>query len=141
MEIPILGLCFGHQLISRHYGGKVVTAKNREFGLATIKKKLNSKLTKNFFDNKKQRNVWMSHADHVTRLPKGFKVAASTKGSKFTIIENDFIKRYGVQFHPEVTHTEKGILLLKNFVFGICKSKKKLIISTKCTLQDLHFVA
>ena len=124
LKVPILGLCFGHQLISRHYGGKVITAKNREFGLATIKKKLNSKLTKNFFDNRKQRNVWMSHADHVTRLPKGFKAAASTKGSKFTIIENDLIKRYGVQFHPEVTHTEKGILLLKNFVFGICKSKK-----------------
>ena len=80
------------QLISRHYGGKVITAKNREFGLATIKKKLNSKLIKNFFDNRKQRNVWMSHADHVTRLPKGFKAAASTKGSKFTIKDPLFLK-------------------------------------------------
>ena len=66
----------------------------------------------------------MSHADHVTRLPKGFKKIASTKGSNFTIIENEKLKRYGVQFHPEVTHTEKGNLLIKNFIFSICKSKK-----------------
>tara|TARA_B100000575_G_C23099850_1_gene634524 strand:- start:581 stop:1738 length:1158 start_codon:yes stop_codon:yes gene_type:complete len=66
----------------------------------------------------------MSHADHVTRLPKGFKKIASTKGSNFTIIENQKLKRYGVQFHPEVTHTEKGNLLIKNFIFTICKSKK-----------------
>tara|TARA_B100000963_G_scaffold312680_1_gene290238 strand:+ start:1774 stop:3333 length:1560 start_codon:yes stop_codon:yes gene_type:complete len=124
ISVPILGICFGHQLISRHYSGKVIGAKSREFGLARIKKKLNSSLTKNFFNKDGERNVWMSHADHVTRLPKGFKKIASTKGSNFTIIENQKLKRYGVQFHPEVTHTEKGNLLIKNFIFTICKSKK-----------------
>ena len=66
----------------------------------------------------------MSHADHVTKIPKNFKKIASTKDSKYTIIENSKLKRFGVQFHPEVTHTTKGKILLKNFVFKICKAKK-----------------
>ena len=63
----------------------------------------------------------MSHADQVSKLPKGFTVVASTKNSKYTIIENKKKKFYGVQFHPEVTHTERGKILLKNFVLNICK--------------------
>ena len=66
----------------------------------------------------------MSHADHVTKIPKNFKKIASTKDSTYTIIENSKLKRFGVQFHPEVTHTMKGMILLKNFVFKICKAKK-----------------
>ncbi|MDA9861038.1 glutamine-hydrolyzing GMP synthase [Candidatus Pelagibacter sp.] len=124
LEIPILGICFGHQILSKLLGGKVKKSKQREFGLATIKKVSNSILTKNFFNKNNTSNVWMSHADQVSKMPKNFKVIASTNNSKLTIIENIKDKFYGVQFHPEVTHTDKGKILLRNFVFLICKIKK-----------------
>ena len=124
LKCPILGICFGHQLISKHYGGRVKSSKTREFGLAKIKKIKNSLLTNNFFNKSNSNDVWMSHADHVTKIPKGFKKIASTKDSKYTIIENFKLRRFGVQFHPEVTHTKKGKILLKNFIFKICKAKK-----------------
>ena len=99
-----------------------------------IKKKKNSLLTKNFFNNK-SKSVWMSHQDAVTILPQGFKLIASTKESKLTIIENFQKKIYGVQFHPEVTHTESGREIFKNFIFSICKIKKKWqVISEKMRL-------
>jgi GMP synthase (glutamine-hydrolysing) len=121
---PILGICFGHQILSKMLGGKVKKSNHREFGLAEINKRSNSLLTKNFFDNKNKNDVWMSHADQVSKMPKNFKIVASTKNSKLTIIEDAKSKFYGVQFHPEVTHTKKGKILLKNFLFNICKMKK-----------------
>ena len=122
--LPILGICFGHQILSKELGGRVKKSKHREFGLATINKISNSVLTKNFFNQKNISNVWMSHADQVSKMPKNFKVIASTKNSKLTIIENSKNNFYGVQFHPEVTHTKKGKILLRNFLFLICKVKK-----------------
>jgi len=124
LRIPILGICFGHQILSKLLGGKVKKSKHREFGLATISKEFNSILTKNFFNNNNTSDVWMSHADQVSKMPKNFKVIASTKNSKLTIIENIKDNFYGVQFHPEVTHTNKGKILLRNFVFLICKIKR-----------------
>ena len=124
LGIPILGICFGHQILSKLLGGKVKKSKHREFGLATISKVSNSILTKNFFNKNNTSDVWMSHADQVSKMPKNFKVIASTKNSKLTIIENNKDNFYGVQFHPEVTHTNKGKILLRNFVFLICKIKK-----------------
>ena len=124
LNIPILGVCFGHQVITKELGGKVRRAKYREFGLAKLKKIKNSELTKNFFKKNKSNNVWMSHADEVTKLPKNFKVIAKTNNSKLCIIESTKDKLYGIQFHPEVTHTNKGKIILKNFVFDICKIKK-----------------
>ena len=106
-NIPILGICFGHQVISKELGGKVKKAKHREFGLAKLKRINKSKLTQNFFNQNGSNKVWMSHADEVTKLAKGFKVIAKTETSKFSIIENSTKKLYGIQFHPEVTHTEK----------------------------------
>ena len=123
-QIPILGICFGHQILSKLSGGKVKQSKHREFGLVDIKKKNNSILTRNFFDKQNKNRVWMSHADQVSKLPKNFKVIASSNNSKFAIIENKKKNFYGVQFHPEVTHTENGKKLIKNFVFLICKIKK-----------------
>ncbi len=121
---PILGICFGHQVISKELGGKVKKAKNREFGLAKLRRLNKSKLTKNFFNKDGSNNVWMSHADEVTKLAKGFKVIAKTETSKFSIVENLSKNFYGIQFHPEVTHTKKGKIILKNFVFSICEMKK-----------------
>tara|TARA_B110000971_G_scaffold21615_1_gene19580 strand:+ start:490 stop:2055 length:1566 start_codon:yes stop_codon:yes gene_type:complete len=124
LGLPVLGICFGHQILSKELGGRVKKSNHREFGLATIKKISNSILTKDFFDKKNISNVWMSHADQVSKMPSDFKVVASTKNSKLTIIENSKNKFYGVQFHPEVTHTPKGKILLRNFLFLICKVKK-----------------
>ena len=135
-NIPILGICFGHQIISKEFGGKVKQSKFREFGLAEVIKIKKSLLLKNFFDKKNKSKVWMSHSDQVTKLPRGFKTVAYSKNSKLAIIENSSKKIYGVQFHPEVTHTTKGKQILKNFLFVICKinrnwsskqQKKKLI--------------
>ena len=123
-QIPILGICFGHQILSKLCGGRVKQSKYREFGLANIYEKKKSILTKNFFNKKKTNKVWMSHADHVSKLPKKFHVIASSQNSKFAIIENKFKNFYGVQFHPEVTHTENGKKLLSKFIFLICKIKR-----------------
>tara|TARA_B100000674_G_scaffold94672_1_gene67215 strand:+ start:3061 stop:4623 length:1563 start_codon:yes stop_codon:yes gene_type:complete len=123
-NIPILGICFGHQILSKLNGGKVKQSKFREFGLANIYKKKNSVLTKNFFNKNNLNKVWMSHADQVSKLPKNFNVIASSHNSKFAVIENKKKNFYGVQFHPEVTHTEKGKILIGNFLFIICKIKK-----------------
>ena len=123
-NIPILGICFGHQMLSKLNGGRVKQSKHREFGLANILKINDSLLIKNFFNNKKSIKVWMSHADQVSKLPKNFKTVASSQNSKFAIIENKLKNFYGVQFHPEVTHTENGKILIKNFIFSICAVKK-----------------
>ena len=124
LNIPILGICFGHQILSKLNGGRVKQSKHREFGLANIFKKRDSLLTKNFYGLKKTKQVWMSHADQVSKLPKNFKVIASSTNSKFAIVENKQKKFYGVQFHPEATHTENGKKLISNFVFLICKIKR-----------------
>ena len=120
---PVLGICFGHQIISKTMGGSVRNSKYREFGLAEVKEIKKSKLTKNFF-SKGKNNVWMSHADQVTKLPKNFKIIAQSNNSKMCIIENVEKKMFGIQFHPEVSHTIKGKLILKNFLFSICKLNK-----------------
>jgi len=124
LGLPVLGICFGHQILSKQLGGRVKKSNHREFGLVKIKKVANSILTKDFFNKKNISNVWMSHADQVSKMPRGFKVIASTKNSKLTIIENSKSNFYGVQFHPEVTHTPKGKILLRNFLFLICKVRK-----------------
>jgi len=129
-NIPILGICYGLQLIAKIFGGKIKPSKKRrEFGRAYIFQKRSSLLTKQFIKSKT--SVWMSHEDAVVKLPRKFKVIASTKNSNLTIIENSKNKIYGVQFHPEVTHTDNGLQIFKNFLFLICKIKKKWKISSQ----------
>tara|TARA_B100000674_G_scaffold196172_1_gene159882 strand:- start:53 stop:1615 length:1563 start_codon:yes stop_codon:yes gene_type:complete len=123
-NVPVLGICFGHQILSKINGGKIKQSKHREFGLAKVYRKSHSLLTSNFFDKKNFKQVWMSHSDQVSRLPKNFKVIASSTNSKFAIVEDNRKKFFGVQFHPEVTHTENGKKLISNFIFLICKIKR-----------------
>jgi GMP synthase (glutamine-hydrolysing) len=128
--IPILGICYGLQLIAKIFGGKIKPSKKRrEFGRAFLYKKKSSPLIKKFLKSKN--SVWMSHEDAVVKLPKNFKIIASTKNSKMTIIENTKKKIYGVQFHPEVTHTDNGKKIFENFLFLICKIKKRWNITSQ----------
>ena len=127
--IPILGICYGLQLITKFFGGKIKkTKKKREFGEAILIEKTNSVLFKNCY-NKKKSKVWMSHQDAVFKLPKNFINIASTNNSKFTAIQHKTKKIYGIQFHPEVTHTEKGKEILNNFVSKVCKIKKNWLLN------------
>ena len=124
LKIPILGICFGHQILSKFNGGKVKQSKHREFGLANIYKKNDSPIIKNFFNHKKTIKVWMSHADQISKIPKTFRIIASSANSKFAMVECKSKNFFGVQFHPEVTHTENGKKIISNFIFLICKIKK-----------------
>ncbi len=123
LNLPILGICYGHQILAKKFGGRIKISKTREFGHAIVRSKLSSPSTKNFF-KKKNNSVWMSHQDIVYKIPSGFKKIASSNNSKFAIIANEKKKYYGIQFHPEVSHTVNGKILIQNFVFNICKIKK-----------------
>ena len=130
-KIPILGICYGLQLIAKLFGGTIKSSKKkREFGRVILYQKNNSQLTKDFFKVKNQ-SVWMSHQDVVVKIPKSFKVVASTLDSKLTVIENSSKKIYGIQFHPEVTHTSYGKQIFKNYLFLICKIKNKWRVSSE----------
>ena len=120
-NIPILGLCYGMQLITHLHGGEVERADKQEFGKASLKlDKKDSLIFKNIPDNT---IVWMSHADHVNKMAEGFEIIAHTDSS-IAAIENRDKKIYAFQYHPEVTHSEHGFETLKNFVFEIAGAKK-----------------
>ena len=128
LNIPILGICYGHQLLCKHLGGKVTISKKREFGKALIKIKKKSKIFEGIYKTNKEYQVWMSHGDKVSKLPKSFSVIASTSNAKFAAIANENKKIYGLQFHPEVIHTLQGEKILENFVkkVSLCKSDWKI---------------
>ena len=127
---PILGICYGHQLISNFFGGKTKYSKKKEFGNAILFEKKKSLLTNGFF-KKKTNNVWMSHSDSVETKPKNFTVIASSLNSKFSILEHNTRKIYSTQFHPEVFHTNNGKKIFFNFLFKICKVNKNWTDSKK----------
>ncbi len=120
LGIPILGICYGLQLMCKEFGGSVEPAKDREYGKAELKISGQTPLFKNV---KEVSNVWMSHGDYLTGLPNGFKTAAVSGHSPFCAISNEEAKIYGVQFHPEVNHTSEGVKILNNFLFDICGCK------------------
>ena len=114
---PILGICYGHQLLAKEFGGVVKNYKKSEFGRCDIFSNKPSILTKNFFNKDKKTQVWMNHTDVVIKIPRGFQGVASSFDYKYTIIQNLTKKIFGVQFHPEVVHTPNGNILFKNFLF------------------------
>ncbi|WP_420828850.1 MULTISPECIES: glutamine-hydrolyzing GMP synthase [Metabacillus] len=117
LGIPVLGICYGMQLMTHYLGGKVEAANHREYGKATLNVQTETAL---FADLPKQQIVWMSHGDLVADIPSGFIVDATSPACPFAAISNEERRLYGVQFHPEVRHSEFGNDMLKNFVFGVC---------------------
>ncbi|GLI54392.1 glutamine-hydrolyzing GMP synthase [Thermodesulfovibrio yellowstonii] len=120
LEIPILGICYGMQLITHLLGGKVSRAEKREYGKAILKIDDFSDL---FAEIKNETVVWMSHADKINEMPEGFIRLAHTENSPYAAMTDKVRKIYALQFHPEVVHTEEGKKILKNFVFKICGCK------------------
>ena len=129
LNLPILGICYGMQLITHLNGGKVEKADSREFGKAVLEVENNDNPL--FTEVKKSSNIWMSHNDHITELPTGFEIIAKTDSSIAAITNNNGI--YALQFHPEVVHSECGTQILENFVFNICKCERNWKISSFIT--------
>ncbi len=128
LGIPVLGICYGMQTMAAQLGGKVENANTREFGYAEIRAHNHSPLLENIQDKTNPEghgllDVWMSHGDKVTKLPPQFKVIASNVSTPIAGMMHESKKFYGVQFHPEVTHTKKGFNILKQFVNKICECK------------------
>ena len=125
MDIPILGICYGMQIMAQHFGGQVQGSEQREFGYATIRAHGHTLLLKNIQDSTNSEghgllDVWMSHGDKVTTLPQNFKLMASTNNCPIAGMANESKNFYGLQFHPEVTHTKQGKAILERFVLDIC---------------------
>jgi len=117
--VPVLGICYGEQTICAELGGKVESGHHREFGRAEIVITRESPLFAGIGAVDHRETVWMSHGDRVTALPEGFHVIATSEGAPYAAIANEERKIYGVQFHPEVMHTPRGAVILKNFTHGI----------------------
>ena len=120
LGLPILGICYGMQLISHKLGGKVESASESEYGVAPIELKAKSEL---FAHTPETQDVLMSHGDRVVEIPEGFHVVATSPNSPFAAVENTERHIYGIQFHPEVRHSVYGTDMLRNFALNICGAK------------------
>ena len=125
LGVPVLGICYGMQTMAAQLGGKVATSEHREFGYAQVRARHHSQLLKEIEDHVNEQghaflDVWMSHGDRVDELPEGFHCIASTDNAPNAGIADEDRGFYGVQFHPEVTHTRQGQRILERFVHGIC---------------------
>jgi len=128
LGVPVLGICYGLQTMAEQLGGKVVASSHREFGYARIRARGHSKLLSGIEDHLSPEgygllDVWMSHGDRVEELPPGFKLIASSEGAPIAGIADEEKAFYGLQFHPEVTHTQQGGRILARFVMEICGCK------------------
>jgi len=121
-KVPVLGICYGAQLITRQLGGEVQRSDKREFGRATLKHLAASPLLEGIDEGSQ---VWMSHSDHIERLPGGFRIIASTENIPVAAFESKDRRIFGVQFHPEVYHTVQGKTLLENFAVKICGAERQ----------------
>lgn len=120
INVPILGICYGLQILTKKLGGKVEPAKDREYGRASLNVVKTSPL---LFEVMPSSQVWMSHGDYLTALPAGFNVIAKSDHSPIAAASNEDKKIYGVQFHPEVVHTIEGKKIISNFLFEVCNCK------------------
>jgi len=120
LGVPILGICYGLQLMGHFLGGKVAKGERREYGHGTLEIVGKSPLFKGV---PKRLKVWNSHGDKLTKLPEGFHTVARTENSEYAAIENSKRRFYALQFHPEVFHSERGIDVIRNFLVGICGCK------------------
>ena len=120
LGIPVLGICYGMHLITYFLGGKVEKAEKMEFGKAIVQVDESDPL---FSGLSPEQLCWMSHGDYITEIPEGFKSIGKTEHTPFAAFSNPDKALYGVQFHPEVKHTENGKAILENFLFKICKCK------------------
>ncbi len=123
LGIPVLGICYGMQFMAHHLGGEVSPGDQREFGYAQVKT-IDSELTRDIHDGTPNvLDVWMSHGDKVSKLPEGFVVIGDTPSCPVAMMEHAEKQFYGIQFHPEVTHTKQGKALLNRFVLDICAAQ------------------
>ena len=120
LGLPVLGICYGMQLMTKHLNGKVESASTREYGKASITVQNESSLLAKL---PKEQVVWMSHGDLVVEAPEGFTVDATSESCPISAMSNEEKKFYAVQFHPEVQHSEYGFEMLKNFAFDVCGCK------------------
>ena len=120
LGIPVLGICYGLQLMSHLLDGRVVPAKRREYGFASLRVQERSGLLAGIRNNSQ---VWMSHGDHVKKVPEGFRISGSTTNCRAAVIEAEERNLFGVQFHPEVIHTKEGKKVLSNFLFRLAGLK------------------
>ena len=141
LNIPLLGICYGLQLIAKEFGGKLQKSTSREYGFAKIKIIKSSKIVPKEWTNKSSQ-VWMSHGDHISKCPNDFKVIAKSNNNIFSIIENTKKNIYGLQFHPEVHHTELGYKFISNFIFKICKVKSNWFLDDfiKVKIKEIRFI-
>ena len=119
LGVPVLGICYGMQFMAHHLGGEVHAGNQREFGYAQVHTE-DGDLTRCIEDAPHTLDVWMSHGDKVFRLPENFRITGHTPSCPVAIMENSAKRFYGIQFHPEVTHTKQGRALLNRFVLDIC---------------------
>jgi len=122
LGVPVLGICYGLQLLSHHFKGNVSEGKTREFGKTRVHITSRSVILEGV---SKHLSVWMSHGDYVKKLPAGFKPTSRSENGLISSFESPKNNIYGVQFHPEVNHTEQGIKIIKNFLFKVCRIKNK----------------
>jgi GMP synthase (glutamine-hydrolysing) len=140
LNVPILGICYGMQTMAVQLGGDASNAEKAEFGFAQIRARNHSKLLSEIKDlstpdGHEYLDVWMSHGIEVTKLPSGFELIASTENCPIAGFANQEKKYYGLQFHPEVTHTKQGIKILERFITDICECEKKW--TTENIIDDL----
>jgi len=133
--IPVLGICYGQQLIAQSLGGSVQKGEKGEFGLAVLDL-IDGSGSPLFEGIRDHQQIWMSHRDKVTAAPPGFRVLATTSTCEIAAIEDSASKLFGVQFHPEVVHTTQGRQFLNNFVFGICGCEKDWNAGQRVTLIE-----